>query len=118
MSENILQKALYKRAEENSLRALPSSNGLIDFCSNDYLGFARSEELAALTKREFESQPLSNGSTGSRLLTGNSAYAEQLEREIAAFHHAEAGLIFNSGYDVNVGLFSSIAKRGDRKSVV
>ena len=113
MSENILQKALYKRAEENSLRALPSSNGLIDFCSNDYLGFARSEELAALTKREFESQPLSNGSTGSRLLTGNCAYAEQLEREIAAFHHAEAGLIFNSGYDVNVGLFSSIAKRGD-----
>ncbi|HEY6159833.1 MAG TPA: pyridoxal phosphate-dependent aminotransferase family protein [Bacteroidia bacterium] len=113
MSENILQKALEKRASENSLRTLPASNALVDFCSNDYLGFARSEELADLTKKEFEGQPLSNGSTGSRLLTGNSAYAEQLEGEIAAFHHAEAGLIFNSGYDANTGLFSSIAKRGD-----
>ncbi len=54
-----------------------------------------------------------NGSTGSRLLSGNLTYTEDLEQQVAAFHNSEAGLIFNSGYDANVGLFSSIPQRGD-----
>ncbi len=56
---------------------------------------------------------ISNGSTGSRLLTGNSAYTEDAEQYIAALHKSEAGLIFNSGYDANLGLFSSLPQRGD-----
>jgi 8-amino-7-oxononanoate synthase len=40
------------------------------------------------------------------LISGNLLYTETLEQEIAAFHGAEAGLIFNSGYDANLGLFS------------
>jgi 8-amino-7-oxononanoate synthase len=38
---------------------------------------------------------------------------ECLEAKIAAFHHARAGLIFNSGYDANIGLFSSVPRKGD-----
>ncbi len=38
---------------------------------------------------------------------------EETEKLIAEFHDAEAGLIFNSGYDANVGLLSCIAQRGD-----
>ncbi len=38
---------------------------------------------------------------------------EQVENEIAAFHGAEAGLIFNSGYDANIGLLSSVPQKGD-----
>ena len=53
------------------------------------------------------------GSTGSRLLSGNFTYTEDLEKEIAAFHQCEAGLIYNSGYDANLGLFSSIPQKGD-----
>lgn len=113
MEKDILIKELEKRKEENALRTLRVSSGLIDFCSNDYLGFAHSEELAALTEEEFNRLPLLNGSTGSRLISGNSAFSEMLEQEIAAFHQAEAALIFNSGYDANLGLFSCIAKRGD-----
>lgn len=56
---------------------------------------------------------ISNGSTGSRLISGNSTYTEQLEHTIADFHHAEAGLLINSGYDANVGLFSAVPQRGD-----
>jgi 8-amino-7-oxononanoate synthase len=59
------------------------------------------------------SRLFANGATGSRLLSGNSAYAEELERHIAALHNSEAGLIFNSGYDANLGLFSSLPQRGD-----
>jgi 8-amino-7-oxononanoate synthase len=113
VENDFLKKALGARESENALRTLRTPAGLIDFCSNDYLGFARSPQLAERTAEEFAAQPVSNGSTGSRLLSGNSAYAEKLESELAAFHHAEAGLIFNSGYDANLGLFSAVAKRGD-----
>ena len=54
-----------------------------------------------------------SGSTGSRLISGNSADIERLESEIANFHQAESGLIFNSGYVANLGLFSTIPNRGD-----
>ena len=53
------------------------------------------------------------GSGGSRLLDGNSTYAEDLEKEIAEFHGAEAALLFNSGFDANSGFFASVPQRGD-----
>lgn len=122
--ELFLQHHLDKRQEQGLLRTLKVPSGTIDFCSNDYLGFARSEELkhkisscsesACPVGRLLTPGPrLFNGSTGSRLLSGNSAYAEDLEKYIAQYHNAEAGLIFNSGYDANVGLLSSVAQRGD-----
>ena len=116
-ADTFLSSALKKRQEKNALRKLIINNSLIDFCSNDYLGFAKSKEL--LDSTEFELSTFnfqtSNffGSTGSRLLAGNSAYAEELEEKIATFHNAEAGLIYNSGYDANVGLFSALGQKGD-----
>jgi len=87
---------------------------LVDFCSNDYLGFARSGEFRDLIEKEIAChQSALNGSTGSRLISGNLSYIEELEKNIAAYHKSEAGLIFNSGYDANVGLFSSLPQRGD-----
>jgi len=53
------------------------------------------------------------GSTGSRLLSGNSELAEELEAFLAKFHGAPAALLFNSGYDANVGFFSSVPQRDD-----
>jgi 8-amino-7-oxononanoate synthase len=104
-------------AERKSLglyRTLKPESSLIDFSSNDYLGFARSPELKAKIDKEVNSLPhYLNGSTGSRLLSGNLTYTEELERQIANFHNAKAGLIFNSGYDANVGLFSSLPQKGD-----
>jgi len=95
-------------------RMLQPESNLTDFCSNDYLGFARSPFLKDDIQREIESHPQSlNGATGSRLISGNLAYAEELEKQISAFHQAEAGLLFNSGYDANVGLFSSLPQKGD-----
>jgi len=45
------------------------------------------------------------------LLSGNSTYAELVERKIADFHSAEAALIYPSGYTANLGLISSLATR-------
>lgn len=89
-----------------SRRLLPPSS-LPDFASNDYLGLARSPIfLQALQEETARIKRI--GSTGSRLLTGNSPYAEELEMRIAAFHGFEAALLFGSGYMANLGLLSAL----------
>lgn len=109
-----IKNRLEARQAAGNYRQLKPGNDLIDFCSNDYLGFARSEQFKLMIRAEEESYPRSlNGSTGSRLLTGNLSYAEALEASIARWHNAEAGLIFNSGYDANVGLLSCLPQRND-----
>jgi 8-amino-7-oxononanoate synthase len=113
-AEEFIKHKLKQRSDNASLRKLISSGLPVDFCSNDYLGFARFAELRNAINVEVESlQPVNNGSGGSRLLSGNTTYTEEAEQYIARFHNSEAGLIFNSGYDANVGLLSSLGQKGD-----
>lgn len=79
------------------------------------MGFARSGQLAELVKDEIArcKSAIPNGSTGSRLISGNTEYAESLEKWIADYHDAESALLFNSGYDANLGLLSSLPQRHD-----
>ena len=106
----LLEGQLAKREQQNSFRRLPAVPPLsaIDFCSNDYLGMSKTG-LPALYAKQGGTYP--TGSTGSRLLSGNSAIAHELESTIARHHHAESALLFNSGYDANLGLLSAIAHR-------
>jgi 8-amino-7-oxononanoate synthase len=113
-AEKFIRNRLDERMASGILRMLKPENSLIDFCSNDYLGFAHSATLKTMIADEIARYPNSlTGSTGSRLLSGNLSYAEELEQQIAQFHSAGAGLLFNSGYDANVGLFSSLPQKGD-----
>jgi 8-amino-7-oxononanoate synthase len=113
-SDKYIRSKLDERQLLGNYRTLRPESVLIDFCSNDYLGFARSPFLKDAIQKDIDSHPQSlNGATGSRLISGNLAYAEELEKQIALFHQAEAGLLFNSGYDANVGLFSSLPQKGD-----
>lgn len=111
---SFLKNKINERIQSNSLRTLGLPTNLIDFASNDYLGFAKSEVLKKLIDVDLSSYTnYATGATGSRLISGNSQFVEELEAEIAHLHKAESGLIFNSGYDANIGLLSSIAQRGD-----
>jgi 8-amino-7-oxononanoate synthase len=113
-ANNYIKAKLDERKALGTYRTLKTDKPHIDFCSNDYLGFARSAELKNKVDQYLKQHPdYLNGSTGSRLLSGNTAFCEELESEIASFHDAEAGLIFNSGYDANLGLFASLPQRGD-----
>ncbi|HET8829328.1 MAG TPA: pyridoxal phosphate-dependent aminotransferase family protein, partial [Pelobium sp.] len=113
--ENFLQQKLQERKQQNSLRELHQyPEGLADFCSNDYLSFAQSISHKKKIQLLLDAHPnTKNGATGSRLISGNTKFTEELEQKIADFHQAEAALIFNSGYDANLGLLSCIAQRGD-----
>ena len=111
MNEDFLSKKLHERKAQHALRSLKlPANGMIDFCSNDYLGIVRNDLLKRSLRLEVAARA---GSTGSRLLSGNYELIEEAERFIAGFHQAEAALIFNSGYDANLGFLSSVPQRGD-----
>lgn len=109
-----LHEKLVRREAQNTLRQLPEENDLVDFSSNDYLGFSRNEGIF-----ERASQLLSvknivqNGATGSRLLSGNHPLYAELEEKLAAFHQTESALVFNSGYDANIGFFGAVPQRSD-----
>jgi 8-amino-7-oxononanoate synthase len=101
-----LEDKLNKRKVDGNYRRLfLSDDDLIDFSSNDYLGLARDSRKLNLQG--------AHGSGGSRLLSGNSKKAEQLESFLADFHQSESALLFNSGYTANLGFFSTIPQRGD-----
>ena len=95
---------LKKRYELGSQRSLSLFSGFIDFYSNDYLGLSKISDNETL---------INYGSTGSRLISGNSSEAEETERFVSDFYGAEKSLIYNSGYDANIGFFSSVPQKGE-----
>lgn len=105
---------LEQREQNNSLRKLALPNHLIDFASNDYLGFSKSEAIFNRTHSFLiDNNIILNGATGSRLLSGNHVVYQEAENYISKFHDSENALIFNSGYDANVGFFSAVPQRND-----
>lgn len=111
--KKLLQK-LEERNDSNALRSLPVLDNLVDFSSNDYLGFANNESIYANTFQLSLKKNISqNGATGSRLLSGNHNLYNELEVQLTQFHKSESALVFNSGYDANIGFFGSVPQRGD-----
>ena len=113
LPENLLKK-LSVRESDNAIRFLPEGNDLIDFASNDYLGLSKSVVIFDATHQLLiDSNLMVNGATGSRLISGNHKLYQDTENYIAQFHDTDAALIFNSGYDANVGFFGSVPQKGD-----
>ncbi|POY37523.1 8-amino-7-oxononanoate synthase [Solitalea longa] len=112
--EKFLTSQINKLKDNHLFRTLSANSDLVDFSSNDYLGFSRSNLLKNAIEEELAKQASwMIGSTGSRLISGNTQYAIDLENDLAKFHNAEAGLLFNSGYDANLGIFSCLPQKGD-----
>ncbi len=112
--DQILSERLASHQQSGLLRQLKSAHQKVDFCSNDYLGFARSFALKQLIHETHANQPgTHNGATGSRLLAGQTLLVQELEGELARFYQTEAALVFNSGYDANIGLLACLPRAGD-----
>ena len=105
---------LLQRNNEHLFRKLIITNDLIDLSSNDYLGLSRSAFIRQQVQDDFKNYQFhKSGATGSRLLNGNSLLCEEIEGRLAQIHHAEAALLFNSGFDANVGLISTVIRPKD-----
>lgn len=113
-NSNSLEQKLLIRKENNSFRKLSSNKNLIDFSSNDFFGLAKNQDLIDETadKFKFHSDRF-NGASGSRLISGNTIHHENLEKKLASIHNAESALLFNSGYNANLGLLSSLPQKND-----
>ena len=109
-----LSDKLNYRKENQSLRKLSAQNNFIDFSSNDYLGLSKCDIIFNKTHQYLvENNSKFNGATGSRLLSGNHNLYTITEKFITHFHQSESALIFNSGYDANIGFFSAVPQRND-----
>ena len=143
--EDRLKENLDRRRREGTLRSLmrlpmtidakndqalanSTSSTLIDFASNDYLGFARCRRQHALVQSAYDRLFTSDtgidlhspmlGASGSRLLSGDSHLARFLEGMLAGVHNRPAALLFNSGYDANLSVLSSMPYREDDAIVI
>ena len=113
LPQNLAAK-LQTRKQNNAVRQLPSNNNLVDFASNDYIGLSKSKAVFDATHRFLTDNKIQqNGATGSRLLSGNHDLYAITEQFIAQFHQSESALIFNSGYDANVGFFGCVPQKND-----
>lgn len=113
LPENLIQK-LENQKQNKLFKELPVFNNLVDFSSNDYIGFSKSDMIFKHSHSYLlENEILQNGATGSRLISGNHSLFQIAENALAIFHDVEATLIFNSGYDANIGFFSTIPQEND-----
>ena len=117
-----LNDELKKLEANNQLRKIPEistkmgNNILIDnkeyinLSSNDYLSISTNLEL----RNEFLAQNNSLLSSASaRLLTGTSSEYNELEQTLAKLFNKDKCLIFNTGYQCNLGVVSTLCQKGD-----
>jgi 8-amino-7-oxononanoate synthase len=117
-SEGLSQLAdagLYRTLRTVELRAgatvVIDGRTVVDFSSNDYLGLASDRRVIGAAIRALQCNP--GGSGASRLISGNFALHETLERKLAEFKRAPAALLFGSGYLANLGCIAALVGRGD-----
>ena len=119
-----MKEKLDFRRQEGSLRLPMSTNELVscnsstlDFSSNDYLGLAHDkmqQDLVEESYKRWKKRSISTlGATGSRLLSGDSLFCRELENCLAKIHNRPAAMIFNSGYDANLSVLSSLLLKED-----
>ena len=118
-----IEEFLAKREEEGLLRHLEpvsdrkggririGAREFMDFSSNDYLGLSGHPRLIEAARRALDRFGAS--SSASRLLSGDLEIHHQLEERVARFKNKDSALIFNSGYQANVGIISSLYGEGD-----
>ena len=118
-----IEEFLKKRADDGLLRRLrPASSRkagriyfgdkeYVDLSSNDYLGLSGHPALGEAAKEAIDR--FGAGSSASRLLSGDLEIHHRLEDAVARFKGKEKALVFNSGYQANVGILSALYAEGD-----
>ena len=83
----------------------------LNFCGNNYLGLAGSQELITPAKEGIERYGF--GMASVRFICGTQTVHKELEKKIADFFGAEDAIVYTSCFDANTGLFETILKEGD-----
>ena len=81
------------------------------FCSNNYLGLSNHPRLKEAAIKAVQTHGAGSGSV--RPIAGNMDLHIELERRLAKFKHAEASLVYQTGFAANAGLIPQLAGKGD-----
>ncbi|HEY9886233.1 MAG TPA: pyridoxal phosphate-dependent aminotransferase family protein [Vampirovibrionales bacterium] len=95
----------------SSTETLINQQRIIQFSSNDYLGFSQESKIKAAAVEALNKYGI--GSTGSRLITGTTPLIQDLEKDFAKLKQVEASLFFNSGYNANIAAISTLMGPND-----
>ena len=108
--EGLFRKLRHVEGEQGPTLILDGQE-VLNFSSNNYLGLANHLALREAAKNAVDRYGC--GSGASRLISGNMALHEALEAKIAALKGTEAALVFNSGYQANIGILTALVGEGD-----
>jgi len=110
-------RSLKKISDRRGKITEKDGKSLLNFSSNDYLGFCDDSKLQKEFYSALDSNPYkySPGSSASRLLGGNFELYDKLENEIESLYQIDnrKALVFNSGYHANLGIIQALCKKGD-----
>ncbi len=117
------EKRLLTSQEKGTLRSLSvfdsfqpgyllkENKRLLNLCANDYLGLAA--DPTSLDEGKLLADVLPSGAGASRLVTGNLAIHEELEKLLAEWKGTERSLVFAAGYQTNIGVIPALVGKGD-----
>ncbi len=113
--QEFIESKLKIRSENHNLRSLPElSKESIDFLSNDFFSLSR-DGLIRNKIQDFSMEiPQWVGSSGSRLLSGNTNLHIRVESVLGNYLDSEQGLFFTNGYLANLSLLSAL---GDKRTL-
>ncbi|ORU77004.1 glycine C-acetyltransferase, partial [Francisella tularensis] len=90
---------------------LENGETLINFCANNYLGFANNPEIVAYAKEHIEE--CGYGMASVRFICGTNSVHKQLEKELSNFFEFEDTILYPSCFDANTGLFETLLTKDD-----
>lgn len=111
LDKDNLRRRMRTLAGMQGARVSLDGHEVLNFSSNNYLGLADHPDLVSASMATMRVAGL--GSGASRLIVGNHEEHERLEAELAAFHGCESALIFNSGYNANIGILQALTDARD-----
>lgn len=79
---------------------------VLNMCSNNYLGFADDPELKEAAKKAIDEFGV--GPAAVRTIAGTMKLHVELERKLAEFKGAEAAILYQSGFNANLGTIPAL----------
>lgn len=114
--EDLKQAGLYKServitSKQSGEIEVASGGRVLNFCANNYLGLADSEELAQAAKSALDRYGY--GMASVRFICGTQEEHKELEARISSFLGMEDTILYSSCFDANGGLFETLLGEDD-----
>lgn len=123
---NFYDNEIEKLTEKGNLRRIPdidekvgkllkiNNMEMLNFSSNDYLNLSTDRNLITEFLNKYQNNnEFIFSSASARLLTGTSKIYKRLEKNTAKLFNKDGCLLFNTGYQCNLGVVSTLVNRDD-----